>query len=55
MSEARKHIEVQENETQTLSCPIDDDSVTFEWFENGQTLTISNNLQVSIFLNINLF
>lgn len=46
MGELRKQVEVQENETQTLICPIEDDSVTFDWFKNGQLLTPSQKLQV---------
>ncbi|VDK82636.1 unnamed protein product [Litomosoides sigmodontis] len=40
--------ELAENETITLTCPIDDRSVEVQWSKNAIPLTTSNNLQLSI-------
>lgn len=46
-------IELPENETTTLTCPINDPSVEIQWTKNGIPITTSNNLQVSAVINDN--
>ncbi|KAI1722964.1 immunoglobulin i-set domain-containing protein [Ditylenchus destructor] len=49
MLEQTKSVEVQENETITLTCPVEstDESTEFEWSKHGLSLTQSSNLQMS--------
>lgn len=48
MLEQTKSVEVQENETITLTCPVEstDESTQFEWSKHGMPVTQSSNLQV---------
>lgn len=47
-------IELPENETATLTCPIDDDSsMEIQWTKNGIPVTTSNTLQVNFYMILN--
>uniref|UniRef100_A0A915CT05 Ig-like domain-containing protein n=1 Tax=Ditylenchus dipsaci TaxID=166011 RepID=A0A915CT05_9BILA len=50
MMELTKAVEIQENDTQTLTCPVEvtnDQSTVFEWSRNGVPISSSSNLQLS--------
>ncbi|VIO88235.1 Uncharacterized protein BM_BM11652 [Brugia malayi] len=47
MDNQHRIIELAENETVTLTCPINDPSVEIQWTKNGIPITTSNNLQLS--------
>ncbi|KAL3989826.1 Immunoglobulin I-set domain family protein [Acanthocheilonema viteae] len=47
MDSQHRVFELPENETITLTCPINDPSVEIQWTKNGIPITTSNNLQLS--------
>jgi len=46
MHDAPTVIEIPENETQTLQCPVNELAVTIKWLKNGVPVTTSDNIQV---------
>lgn len=44
---AKTVIEVTENDTFSVECPVNMDNVEVQWTKNGVPFTISSNIQVS--------
>ncbi len=50
IGEASEIVEIRENETTTIDCPVDTDDAEIRWSKNGVPISSSAHLQVRVFL-----